>query len=499
MDYLVGSLEGFKFWTDPKLYDSFTNNIDMNSFWKMCVKKYPNNIAIENEEYKLTYAELDIKASELRSAIIEEGCKEKDKIAIIGDNTIECVYSFLASMTAGCASVIIPPYFDCNKIEKFVKSFGISAIVYEKKFEETINELKEIIPNCAFIRTDKKGLAEYSSVNSNLEDDCLIMFTGGTTGNPKGAILSHKAVFRGTLNGCIGFKSCENQRFLLVLPLFHVFGLIRCVLTCFYMGGDVYIVSSEKSIIQDIKNFRPTFIAFVPTLAELVLNLSKKIGNIIYPELKIIAIGAASVPQYLIEEYTKMGIDIFPGYGMTETACIALGNPNPMEKVNSVGMPYPNEEIKIVNGELWIKGDNLLTDYIGTDEQAWNDEGWFQTGDLAKIDEDGYVYILGRSKNVIVLKNGENIYPEELESKFNKLESVRDSEVYVDNDGKEEFLALDVVLRDVEESKESILDKLWKINNNQRFVERVRKINIRENDFERTANKKIVRRRKCQE
>ena len=194
-----------------------------------------------------------------------------------------------------------------------------------------------------------------------------------------------------------------------------------------------------------------------------------------------------------------MGIDIFPGYGMTETACIALGNPIPMEKVNSVGMPYPNEEIKIVNGELWIKGDNLLTDYIGTDEQAWNDEGWFQTGDLAKIDEDGYVYILGRSKNVIVLKNGENIYPEELESKFNKLESVRDSEVYVDNDGKEEFLALDVVLRDVEESKESILDKLWKINNNQRFVERVRKINIRENDFERTANKKIVRRRKCQE
>ena len=318
MDYLVGSLEEFKFWTDPKLYDSFTNNIDMNSFWKMCVKKYPNNIAIENEEYKLTYAELDIKASELRSAIIEEGCKEKDKIAIIGDNTIE----------------------------KFVKSFGISAIVYEKKFEETINELKEIIPNCAFIRTDKKGLAEYSSVNSNLEDDCLIMFTGGTTGNPKGAILSHKAVFRSTLNGCIGFKSCENQRFLLVLPLFHVFGLIRCVLTCFYMGGDVYIVSSEKSIIQDIKNFRPTFIAFVPTLAELVLNLSKKIGNIIYPELKIIAIGAASVPQYLIEEYTKMGIDIFPGYGMTETACIALGNPNPMEKVNSVGMPYPNEEIK---------------------------------------------------------------------------------------------------------------------------------------------------------
>ena len=100
---------------------------------------------------------------------------------------------------------------------------------------------------------------------------------------------------------------------------------------------------------------------------------------------------------------------------------------------------------------------------------------------------------------MILTKNGENIYPEELESKFNKLESVRDSEVYVDNDGKEEFLALDVVLRDVEESKESILDKLWKINNNQRFVERVRKINIRENDFERTANKKIVRRRKCQE
>jgi DNA mismatch repair ATPase MutS len=111
---------------------------------------------------------------------------------------------------------------------------------------------------------------------------------------------------------------------------------------------------------------------------------------------------------------------------MTETACIALGNPNPMEKVNSVGMPYPNEEIKIVNGELWIKGDNLLTDYIGTDEQVWNDEGWFQTGDLARIDEDGYVYLLGRIKDVIILQNGTNIYPSVLEARFNELPFVKD-------------------------------------------------------------------------
>ena len=271
---------------------------------------------------------------------------------------------------------------------------------------------------------------------------------------------------------------------------------MRTLLTCFYIGGNLYISSSEKNIIKDINYFRPKIITFVPLLAETALNLYKKLGKTIFnPEFNTIFIGAASVPQHLIEEYSKIGIDMFPGYGMTEATCLVTGNPKPLEKTNSVGIPYPNEEIKIVDGELWIRGDNLLIDYLGTDEHAWNDEGWFQTGDLARIDEDGYVYLLGRIKDTIILKNGENIYPSVLEARFNELSFVKDSEVYVDTNGKEEFLALDVVLRDTTESKESILNKLWDINNNQISVERVRKINIRETDFERTASKKIVRRK----
>ena len=488
MNYLIGSAESFKNYTDPAVYNNFIDVKDVCNLFKICISKYSDNIAIEYEEVKLTYRQLDFLTSKLRSALIEHGCKKGDKIAILATNSIDSVCSFLAVVTLGGVAVMLPPHFNCTEIISCWNNFGLSAIVYQKQFSEMIDKLKNLILNAKFIKSDEVGLSNSTIAEVKAVDPCVIMFTGGTTGKRKGAALSHRAVVAGAINGCYGIKNIYSQRLLLLLPLFHVFGLIRTILTSFCIGGNIHISSSEKNLIQDIKTFRPTIITFVPLLAETALNLYKKLGKEIFnPEFKTVFIGATSVPQYLIEEYEKIGIDMFPGYGMTETSCLALGNPKPIGKPNSVGIPYPNEEVKIVNGELWLKGPNL--------EQAWNDEGWFQTGDLARIDEDGFVYILGRTKDVIILKNGENIYPAILEARFNQLDFIKDSEVYVDTNGKEEFLTLDVVLRDTDESKESILDKLWDINNNQISTEKVRKINIRENDFERTANKKIVRRK----
>lgn len=496
MDYEIGSIDGFKHVTDPGVHNISIDSNDLCSLWTMCASDYSDKIALEYEGSRLTYRELDDQISVFRTVLKEYGCKKGDRIAILASNSIDCVRSLFATVTLGCVAVMLPPDLDVNRIENIRNDFALSAIVYQPKYEDAIGELKAGHPDHVFINASEKRTAKTPAAVPDTEDPCLILFTGGTTGIPKGALLSHRAVVRGIKNGAIGIGNIEKQRFLLLLPLFHVYGLFINLLICFYIGGHLYISSSEKDLIRDIKEFKPTIISFVPALAEVALKLSRQLeGPVFNPEFRTGFIGGTDVPQYLVEEYAKLGVNLYPGYGMTEASDLILGNPNPLEKPNSVGIPYPYEEIKIVNGELWARGENFLTDYIGTDECAWNNEGWFQTGDLARIDEDGYVYLLGRIKDVIILQNGTNIYPSVLEARFNDLPFVKDCEVYAERSGNEEFLALDVVLRDTTESKKAILDELWDINNKQTSTEVVRKIHIREEDFERTANKKIVRRK----
>ncbi|MBQ3951600.1 MAG: AMP-binding protein, partial [Oscillospiraceae bacterium] len=242
-------------------------------------------------------------------------------------------------------------------------------------------------------------------------------------------------------------------------------------------------------------------------LAEMALALSKKFRrNMLGDSLKYIICGAASVPPYLIKEYAALGIDLYPGYGLTESSNLVSGNVSPLEKPDSVGLPYPNQELKIVDGELLIRGDNMMDGYIGEDEAGVWEDGWFKTGDLARIDEDGFIYITGRKKEIIVLPTGENISPAELEAKFNECSLVADSQVFEDkNEAGRHFLALEVVPRAAEMAKlpaddapAILMSELNAINSKLPAFQRVSRIEIRDRDFERTKSLKIVRYKKCE-
>jgi long-chain acyl-CoA synthetase len=334
------------------------------------------------------------------------------------------------------------------------------------------------------------------------------MFTGGTTGKSKGALLSHRAVLQGTINGCYGIKEIFNQRYMLVLPLSHVFGLIRNLMSSIYTGSALYICRNNKDMFRDIALFRPTCFVVVPALAEMALMLSKKFNkNMLGNDLKYIICGAAAVPAYLIEEYAKMGIELFPGYGLTETANLVSGNPENRAKPTSVGIMYPHQQYRIVNGELQLKGDNLMTCYVGDDEENFDayEDGWFKTGDLARVDDDGFLYIVGRLKEVIVLPSGENISPAEVEEKFNALAIVQCSQVFEDiGENGKHILALEVVPRptetaklQVEDIKGYIVEQLKKVNESLPAFQRVSRIVVRDTDFERTPAMKIKRYKKC--
>ena len=184
---------------------------------------------------------------------------------------------------------------------------------------------------------DERAEQPFPVVCCDREDPCAVLFTGGTTGKSKGALLSHRALMAGTKNGCYGIRSVFGQRYFLVLPLTHVFGLIRNLMTSLYTGSTLYICRDTKNMFREMAAFRPTILVLVPALAEMALNLSRQFGrNLLGEEMKTIICGAAFVPPYLIREYKKLGISLFPGYGLTESANLVSGNPTPLEKPESV-------------------------------------------------------------------------------------------------------------------------------------------------------------------
>lgn len=504
-DYMiVTNAEHFKKYMLPEEFDAIRDHGNIAAMWKHCVEAYSERTAIEFAGVKHSFSELDADAASLRSALIEAGLKKGDRAALFIENSYDFVKAYLAAVTAGCCAVVLPAFLDETAVFGCMMKFGAKALVSSPALEGKTAFAKEKAAHAVFMTSEARGVEAQPVCELSGDDACMIMFTGGTTGKSKGALLSHMAVMQGVMNGCYGYKGVFDQRYLLALPLSHVFGLIRNLLTSLYTGSDLFIVENNKDMFRDIAIFRPTILVTVPALAEMALSLSKKLGrNMLGDSLHHIICGAAAVAPYLVSEYEKFGIVLCPGYGLTESANLVSGNPESLRKPDSVGLPYPNQELEIVNGELLLKGSNMLDCYVGEDEQAWED-GWFHTGDLARFDDEGFLYITGRTKEVIVLANGENVSPAELEARFNSLSFIQDSQVFEDVDeAGRHFLALEVVLRATElaslgeDPKKAAEDKLWELNAAQNPAERVSRIVIRDTDFERSPSMKIIRYKKC--
>jgi long-chain acyl-CoA synthetase len=218
------------------------------------------------------------------------------------------------------------------------------------------------------------------------------------------------------------------------------------------------------------------------------------------PDLKYIICGAAAVPPYLIGEYAKEGISLFPGYGLTESANLVSGNPECATKPESVGIPYPGQELILENGELWIRGKNIMTGYAGG-IPSFTEDGWFRTGDLARFDEEGFLYITGRIKEIIVLPNGENVSPAEVEAHFSALDCVQDCELYEDtSDNGARILVLEVLPRMTELGKipeaergAYLTGKINEVNATLPGYQRFSRLIIRDADFPRSPSMKILR------
>lgn len=505
---LADTLAFYRRYTGEETFQRIKHFDTLAQMWEARSAEYADLTALEDDGKKYTFGQLRQDVEQFRTVLKNHGA-DKTRIALLIPNSYDFVKAFLAVVTSGCTAVILPAQLDEAAAFGCTMMLGASMVVAaESKMPATALIAKQA-PHVAIVSAEETAEEPTPAADCEGKDPCTIMLTGGTTGRPKGALLSHTAMMQGVINSCLGVPNTFEQRYLLALPLSHVFGLIRNLLASLYSGSTLFICRNNKDMFRDAAMFRPTIMVLVPALAEIALTLSKKFGrNMFGDSMKTIICGAANVPPYLITEYDKLGVALYPGYGLTESANLVSGNPENLKKPGSVGILFPEQEYKVVDGELWLKGKNMLDGYVGADEanaEAYED-GWFKTGDLVRFDDEGFLYITGRIKEVIVLPSGENVSPAEVEARFNTLTLIQDSQVFEDvDDNGRHFLALEVVPRATEIAKlgdvdvnAAIIAELEKINATLLPFQRVNKITIRTSDFERTPAMKIVRYKKCQ-
>ena len=394
------------------------------------------------------------------------------------------------------------------------------------------------------------GNTEYMDVEIDPEEFKFLIFTSGTTSQAKGVMLCHRNLAENVNAVSKYVKIYESDRFFSVLPLHHTYESSIGALLPFANGSSVAICGGLRYIVPDMQESKPTAMLAVPLLVESLykkinqsieksgksglvnsmlhltnalksvgIDIKRKVFKEIYDNLggnmRIIVSAAAPIDKKIGKWVQDIGIEFLQGYGLTETAPIAALTPECDPRVGSVGLPVNCAQIKIHNpnengeGEIWIKSQTLMLGYY-EDEEATKEvvhDGWFNSGDIGYQDKDGYVYVTGRSKNVIVTQNGKNIYPEEIELLLSKIPEIQECMVYgKEVEGEKELIISVKVIPNMEEienlhgkdlSEEEIHKIIWnkikEVNKSLTSYKAIKNLEIKHDEFAKTTTMKIKR------
>lgn len=407
--------------------------------------------------------------------------------------------------------------------------------------EQLIREGEELI---------QQGNVDFINAKIDREAMCTLIFTSGTTGMAKGVMLSHKNISANVYNMSKYVKIRKPGRGLSVLPMHHTFEMTCHVCTAMYQGVTVVICEGLKYIQKNMQESHATVMLGVPLVFEtmhrkvfkqveksgklgafkkmisasrtmklynkpkIVKKMFNQLHSSIGGEMSLFIAGGAAIAPEVIRDYEAMGVPMIQGYGMTENAPIIAVNRDYYSKADSVGQPMPGTDVKIVDpdedgiGEIICKGPSVMIGYYDNPEETAKvlRDGWLYTGDYGRMDEDGFLYICGRKKNVIVTKNGKNIFPEEVEYYLLKspyIEEVLVSGIVDKKSGDtiviaEIFPSYQVIKDEIGEVNEDELRNFIKAavdeaNDQMPLYKRVKRFTLREDDFEKTTTRKIKR------
>lgn len=397
----------------------------------------------------------------------------------------------------------------------------------------------------------EEGNREFTDAEIDNEAMSIILFTSGTTGKSKGVMLSHKNIAADLMIAPTVFKVFPTDIFFSVLPLHHTYECTCNFLMPLYKGAAIAYCQGLKYITKNLEEVKPTMFLGVPAVFEKlystiwktvkkqgkedllkkVIRINRKtkkvgidLGKVFFKQItavfggrmRCLICGGAAINPEVLDGIRDFGILALQGYGLTECAPMGALNPDTAPNSASIGVRFPGADLKVVNineegiGEICVHGDNVMLGYMDMPEETAaviDSEGWFHTGDMGYMDSDGYAYITGRKKNVIITKNGKNVYPEELEYQLSLVPFIEEAFVFegessdeksttivasikLDQEAVDEILGADYT---EEQAKEMVWKEVDKINADAPFYRKIKKVIIRKSDFIKNSSKKLIR------
>jgi long-chain acyl-CoA synthetase len=519
----------------------------------------------------VTYKQLHDYVIRFGKSLFDIGLKERDHIAVISENRVQWSLTYLTSMSFNLVVVPIDKNLNHNEVLNIIHESEAKAVVFSDSYEPLMKEKRDSLLNLKYyINMDSKehkdgilsmtkmievqsvSIDKLPVVNPNVMAE--IIFTSGSLGRAKGVMLSQKNIAANLMAMTSMIKIVPEDRFLSVLPIHHKYECTCGLLCPLYAGASAHYARSLKTVVDDLQKVKATILLGVPLLYDKmfkkiykgiqedklksiivpplisITNIFEMFGwksskKLIFKELHhkfgghirlFIAGGAAPDPK-VAKGLREFGFNFVQGYGLTETAPIVALNRLYSFKDNAAGLPLPGLEVKINNpnengiGEIYIKGDTVMLGYYKnqklTDEAF--DNGWFKTGDIGFFDEDKFLHINGRQKNVIISKSGENVFPEEIEDILNRNPFVQECMVYGEQDEKHtEIIAVQIVtdaesfIEYSEKNKititpelvnEIISEAVKETNKELPAFKQIRKFYVRDSEFEKTTTQKIKR------
>ena len=540
------------------------------------VAKYSNLPALEDLNAtpisSLSYSELLESVLKFGCALKKLGIKERTTIALMSENRVQWLVSYLTAMTFNHIIVPIDKNLPQSEIFNILHESDAEVIIFSDNFRGMMNEAELVLKRLkVFISMDLRepheGVHSMPDLIRNItaasktdipnvdpNDVAEIIFTSGSLGRAKGVMLSQGNLAANLMGMRHDFEIYTSDKFLSVLPIHHTYECTCGQLCPLYSGASVWYARSLKTIVDDMHKVQPTMLLGVPLLYEKMFRRiyktikSDKVKSVIIQpmikltdffsivgwknskklifgelhknfggNIRVFIVGGAAPDPAVAKGLREFGFSFVQGYGLTETSpIIALNNPNAF-KDNAAGLPLYNNEIKITSvdengvGEIVVKGPNVMLGYYKNKSLTEDSikDGWFFTGDLGFFDDSGFLHISGRKKNVIITKNGKNVFPEEVEDILLRNNFIKEALVYAEKNNREDDVIAAQIVPDHESFielseknnipitpefiKKTIGEAIQDTNRQLASFKRIVKFNIRETEFEKTTTQKIKR------
>lgn len=481
---------------------------------------------VKKEVVDKTYRELGEDSMAVSRMVERLGMKGKH-IAILGSTTYQWIVSFFGVTNSGSVAVPVDAQLSAEAICELLERADVEMLFFDELRADVAAMAAERCPRVRYIvsfqaeaaRRGENGMGGVLSweelrrenggeYETQLDPDqlCTILFTSGTTGKSKGVMLSHRNLTDNAV--CLDMKIPAGTVTMTLLPINHVYCLTMDIIKGIFIGVTSCINDSIMHVQKNLKLFKPDMVLLVPLVIESIYAKLKAAGGMMPKKLvakaafggnlKTICSGGAYLDPEYVDRFAEYGITILQGYGMTECSPVISNNLAWDNKKGSVGKLMPNCEAKVVDEELWVRGSSVMMGYYKMPEETAEtlEDGWLKTGDLGYVDEDNFVYITGRRKNLIILANGENVSPEEIENQLSRADLVKEvlvrekdqvieAEIFPDLDHAKKKR-----IKDVRAALQEIVDEY---NKEVPIYKRIHSLIVRETEFDKTTAKKIKR------